>query len=594
VSPIGRGDPSRWITAFRLPHRRWGARIQGPLNLPHPLGVPAMPARRRRRTTRCLLAAVPLLLAACSGGTPGAEDAGAPPGSLAGASGPPAPWSPPACTRAAAPAPAAAAVPGAPRDVDVTSFDGTTIRAHWFPADAAGGPAPTVLMGPGWGSAGDTNEAAVGLLGALTISSIKGAGFNVLTWDPRGFGLSGGTVTIDSADFEGRDVQTLLDWVAAQPGVQLDGAGDPRTGMVGGSYGGGIQFVTAALDCRVDAIVPVIAWHSLETSLARNGTPKTGWANLLATVARGRPVDPHVERANTNANERGVIEPDDLAWFRSRGPGDELIGRVHVPTLILQGTVDTLFTLDEGIANYRLLAAGGGPVSMRWFCGGHGTCLTDPGDPARVGTAAIAWLRRWVRRDTTVDTGPRVEVLDQRGATHAYDDYPVPAGEALTATGSGTLALVAEGGSGPATAKPAVAGDLVGAVVSPVTPARAANAVDVAVTNGPVAALVVGAPEVELSYRGSVPAGERPTRVFAQLVDEETGTVVGNQITPVPVELDDRPHTTTVRLETVAYAAAPGAKLTLQLVATTTAYAQPRLGGAVTFDRVALRLPTAR
>ena len=33
-------------------------------------------------------------------------------------------------------------------DVDVTSFDGTTIRLHWFPAPGDG-PHPTILMGPG-------------------------------------------------------------------------------------------------------------------------------------------------------------------------------------------------------------------------------------------------------------------------------------------------------------------------------------------------------------------------------------------------------------------------------------------------------------
>jgi hypothetical protein len=42
----------------------------------------------------------------------------------------------------------------------------------------------------------------------------------------------------------------------------------------------------------------------------------------------------------------------------------------------------------------------------------------------------------------------------------------------------------------------------------------------------------------------------------------------------------------------VAFTAKPNARLTLQLVATTTAYAQPRLGGSVTFSSVRLDLPT--
>ena len=55
------------------------------------------------------------------------------------------------------------------RDWDVTSFDGTVIRAHWFPIEnlATGETAPTILMGPGWGSGGDTDVDQVGLLGSL-------------------------------------------------------------------------------------------------------------------------------------------------------------------------------------------------------------------------------------------------------------------------------------------------------------------------------------------------------------------------------------------------------------------------------------------
>ena len=78
------------------------------------------------------------------------------------------------------------------------------------------------------------------------------------------------------------------------PGSQLDAPGDPRMGMVGGSYGGGIQLVTAATDCRIDAIVPTIAWHSLVTSLDKANTAKSGWGNLLANLSSSDHVDPEV------------------------------------------------------------------------------------------------------------------------------------------------------------------------------------------------------------------------------------------------------------------------------------------------------------
>ena len=123
----------------------------------------------------------------------------------------------------------ASPVAGSTTDYDLTSFDGTVIRFHWFPLDSASAdqPAPVVLMGPGWGSPGDTDQAATG---GTSIQGLHQAGYNVLTWDPRGFGKSTGTVEIDSADYEARDVQGLIGWAAEQPGVQLDGPGDPRAG----------------------------------------------------------------------------------------------------------------------------------------------------------------------------------------------------------------------------------------------------------------------------------------------------------------------------------------------------------------------------
>ena len=103
----------------------------------------------------------------------------------------------------------------------------------------------------------------------------------MLTWDPRGFGSSGGAVEVDSPDYEARDVSALIDWLAKQPEAQLDKAGDPRVGMNGSSYGGGIQWVTAARDARVDVITPNISWNSLVTSLDKDDSLKFGWGSLL-------------------------------------------------------------------------------------------------------------------------------------------------------------------------------------------------------------------------------------------------------------------------------------------------------------------------
>jgi ABC-2 type transport system ATP-binding protein len=495
----------------------------------------------------------------------------------------------------------ASPVPGSIIDWSITSFDGTVIRAHWFPvipmgtsagrsgAAAKSGPHPTVLMGPGWSLPGDTDTTGQGILGGSPIKDLLAAGYNVLTWDPRGFGKSTGLAEVDSPAYEAKDVSKLIDWVSTQPGVQLDHPGDPRMGMVGGSYGGGIQFVTAASDCRVDAIVPTIAWHTLTSSLDKNGTVKSGWAGILTNLSTADHVDPEVTASYRSGVTDGVTTPAQLAWFAARGPA-QLLHQVRIPTLVVQGTVDTLFTLQEGVDNYEVLKANGVTTSMRWFCGGHGVCLTPTGDPNATEQATLGWLKRYVQRATSTDTGPGFAFVDQNGTSYSAPAFPLPQGVPFTASGSGTDWTGTAGGHQRQSAGPG--GQQLGSLAGPITPAPASNAVTVPVRFAR-AGVIVGAPRAVLTYSGTTPPGVRPTRVFAQLVDKSTGTVLGNQATPFAITLDGATHTTSVPMEIVAFTAETSSDVELQLVATTVTYEVPRMGGSVDFSTIHLILPVA-
>jgi ABC-2 type transport system ATP-binding protein len=79
------------------------------------------------------------------------------------------------------------------------------------------------------------------------------------------------------------------------------------------------------------------------------------------------------------------------------------------------------------------------------------------------------------------------------------------------------------------------------------------------------------------------------THVFAQLVDEARGVVVGNQATPIPVTLDSQPHTITRPLEAIASA---GGRYTLQVIGGTMLYGPARGAAAITFSKIQLSLPT--
>ncbi len=447
-------------------------------------------------------------------------------------------------------------------------------------------------MGPGWGQAGDTDTSQAGIQGALSIAQLWHGGFNVLTWDPRGFGKSTGSAEVDSPNFEGKDVSSIINWIAKQPGVELDQPGVPRLGMVGESYGGGVQFAVAEQDCRVDAIAPTIAWHSLGTSLDKNQTPKAGWSNVLSKVASTATLDPEILAADNQMNSSGLIDAQATNFFLARGPA-QFLSKVKVPTLIIQGTVDDLFTLDEGIANYEALKKTGTTVSMAWFCGGHGVCLTKPGSAIAVGPLSLAWMQRYVAKDKSAKVLNGFEFVDQLGTSYASPAYPLPAGTSIDASGSGTLTLQPQGGSGPPTVSVNnQAASVVDAVAYGVTPGPATNAVTIRV---PIhqAAEAVGAPTLSLTYSGRTSAGDRPIRIFAQLVDPATGIVVNNQVTPIPVNADGKVHTLVLPMEAIGFTARAGTSLELQLVATTVAYITPRMGGSIQFSHVKVSLPTA-
>ena len=349
------------------------------------------------------------------------------------------------------------ASPASARDAVVTSFDGTPLVVHFFgPAtEAPDGRAPTVLVGATYPSPGET-RAELDVGDRIGLATLRNAGFNVVTFDPRGLGGSGGLVMFDSPAFEARDARAIIDFVAAQPEALLDAPGDPRVGMSGTSYGAGIQLLAAALDRRVDAIVPDLGWHSLTTALHRDGAVKTGWLAALcgldvvagavdgkASAGDVRPPTASPElKAACLEGVAGAPSNASAKWLADRGPG-ALVKQIRAPALLTQGTQDTLFSLDEAIANHAALRDSGVPVKMIWYCGGHVACPTPAGDPRHVARAGLAWLNRWLRGDAAVDTGPAFEWQADDGAWRSGPDFPLAPAGTLDAVGSGTLKIAA-------------------------------------------------------------------------------------------------------------------------------------------------------
>ena len=60
----------------------------------------------------------------------------------------------------------------------------------------------------------------------------------------------------------------------------------------------------------------------------------------------------------------------------------------------------------------------------------------------------MAWLDRYLKGDTSVDTGPRFEWLAEDGAWRSAADYPLKSAGELTASGEATLPITPVSTSG--------------------------------------------------------------------------------------------------------------------------------------------------
>ncbi|MEV6523549.1 alpha/beta fold hydrolase [Longispora sp. NPDC051575] len=278
----------------------------------------------------------------------------------------------------------------------------------------ASGKAPLILLAHGFG--GSKNSVAD------SAKELAGRGYNVLTWTARGFGRSTGEIHLNARDFEIKDAQGLIDWAAQRPSVALDAAGDPKLGVVGGSYGGALALNLAGVDKRVDAIVPQITYNDLARSLLpdgsggppENGVLKKGWVGVLfgsgsgfslggagnGAPARTVPGDPQCGRfakdvcaAFLDTVTTGRATPETVKLLREVSP-NAIAGQITAPTLLIQGMADSLFPLPEAEANAKAITSA--PVRLAWFSGGHDGGVGSNADRDRVKFLTVQWLDHYL------------------------------------------------------------------------------------------------------------------------------------------------------------------------------------------------------
>lgn len=376
------------------------------------------------------------------------------------------------------------------------------------PHDASGANrVPTILTTNGFGGS-KADQSGLG-------RAFAQRGYAVLSYTGLGFPSSGCKISLDDPAVDGvaaSHLVTFLGGGGSAPYSSSDLAGtpggagalavdfstlddavthDPRIGMIGGSYGGQIQFATAARDKRVDTLVPLITWNDLRYSLAPNntaqttgvtyanqtpGTEKIGWSSLffgagIADGVQGAGIDPGREvgcpnfvleacAAKTTLDTAGYPTAQTYA-LTDRVSVGHYLDRVSVPTFLIQGENDTLFNLQEAVATYRGLKARGVPVSMAWQSWGHsgglnGSTGAAPGEldlsgahieDTYLGLRIKNWFDHYLKDATAAPTGPefsyfRSWVPYTGTAAPAYGtapSYPAGARRSYYLSGAGDL-----------------------------------------------------------------------------------------------------------------------------------------------------------
>ncbi|MGW6389140.1 CocE/NonD family hydrolase [Streptomyces sp. NPDC055103] len=488
-------------------------------------------------------------------------------------------------------------------------------------------PAPAILATNGFG--GSKVDGQTDVLG----KAFAARGYVGLVYSGLGFGKSGCLISLDDPAIDGQAAARLVDFLAgtraADDGTRVDyvtedAAGDPRVGMIGGSYGGAVQLAAASVDPRLDALVPLITWNDLAYSLAPNaadratpGVFKWQWANGFYLMGEGQPLlspslDPSrinslgclhfataacdtVRLLNSGSYPKAETE-EMLAFARSVSPVSYL-DRVDAPTLIVQGQADSLFNLNEARATYDRLRKRGVDTRMIWQSWGH-SGGQKPGEldlgqgnleGSYVGQRVLAWFDRHLRKNPTADTGPAFAWYRDWQSGYGTAAAVPPLSQKLYLSGDGKLVdnrtKVARGSRGytnwliPTSHSESSLAGLIG-LPDPRpydTPgtylgwSSAALAAPVDLVGAPKATLRVVSPRTE-RVQDSGDAADRLV-LFAKLYDiapDGTKTLVNRLVAPVRVPDVTRPFT--VELPGIVHRYETGHRMEFVIAASDSAY----------------------
>ncbi|MCY1016262.1 CocE/NonD family hydrolase [Pyxidicoccus sp. MSG2] len=295
------------------------------------------------------------------------------------------------------------------RIVDIPTRDGVALKSFVYTPDAPGR-YPAIVFITSW--------ALPNLEYLVQAQQFANAGYVVVSYTPRGFYASGGTIDTAGPKDIG-DLTEVINWTLANTPTE-----PTRIGAAGVSYGAGMALIGAAFDSRIRAVAALSCWTDLTYSLFANQTRHLQSAALLGLAAEltGKP-SPELQQTLSdffaNRNLPGVI-----AYSQVRSAATYLTSiNANRPAILMANAYgDSFFGPNQLTDFYTRLS---GPKRLELRPGDHAIPeLTGIlGLPNDAWTSMHRWFDQYLRG---VDTGIASEnpvQLQLRGQS-TYESYP--------------------------------------------------------------------------------------------------------------------------------------------------------------------------